>query len=74
MVKRYCDRCGKECGDTWYNINITAECENRTFPITTWAAMSYTTSVFEKTKDYCRECTEEFEEFLQKKRGIEHVD
>ena len=70
MIKRYCDRCGKECGDTWYNINIIAECENRNMSITTATAMSKTASVFKKPKDYCRECTEEFEEFLQKKREI----
>ena len=67
MIKRYCDRCGKECGDTWYGVNIMAQCENAFSTVTTEAAMCTAAAAFARKKDYCRECMEELQEFLQKK-------
>lgn len=66
MVKRFCDRCGKELGETWYQITTTARC-NTDGKCTLVGAAHNLNVLFAPTPDYCEECAEEFRRFLEKK-------
>lgn len=66
MIKRFCDRCGRELGETWYQITISARC-NHDDRCTLSGLAHNLNAAFAPTPDYCEECKEEFQKFLRNK-------
>ena len=71
MNKTYCDRCGKECIDRFWTIDIVAEDVKKEQPGTvTFSTAMYNTSkamqkFSGKNKQYCIECIEKIEEYIE---------
>ena len=66
MVKRFCDCCGKELGDVWYEMYPIARdnCMNRCHAET--AANSLANALSPKS-EYCKECISAAMDVLKKK-------
>ena len=73
MNKTYCDKCGKECIDSFWTIDIVAEDVKKEQPGTvTFSTAMYNTSramrrFSGKEKQYCAKCIEKIEEYIENK-------
>ena len=71
MNKTYCDKCGKECIDSFWTIDIVAEDVKKEQPGTvTFSTAMYNTSramrkFSGKEKQYCAKCIEKIEEYIE---------
>ena len=71
MNKTYCDKCGKECIDRFWTIDIVAEDVKKE----QLGAVSFSTAIYNtsramqkfsgKNKQYCIECIEKIEEYIE---------
>lgn len=66
MLKRYCDRCGKELDGEYFQIEIAAKTQGSSIP-TLFTAACNMSEAYRPVPDYCEECAGEFRRFLEKK-------
>ena len=66
MIKRFCDCCGKELGDTWYVMYPMAR-DNKKNGCTTESTTNSLVNVFARKDEYCAECISAAMEVLEKK-------
>lgn len=69
MIKRICDRCNKEIQGNYWTIDIY-EKEDYTKRVSTMGAVNNMSQnlnkIFNKEKEYCKECIEEIEKVIKK--------
>ena len=70
MIKRICDRCNQEIQSNYWTISIY-EKEDATIRVTAAGAANNLAQninrMFNKEKEYCKECIEEISKFINKK-------
>lgn len=70
MIKRICDRCNQEIQGNYWTISIY-EKEDTTMRVTAAGAANNSAQnikcMFNKEKEYCKECIEEISKFINKK-------
>lgn len=70
MIKRICDRCNQEIQGNYWTISIY-EKEDTTIRVTAAGAANNLAQninrMFNKEKEYCKECIEEISKFINKK-------
>ncbi len=69
MIKRICDRCNKEIQGNYWTIDIY-EKEDYTKRVSNMGAVNNMSQnlnkIFNKEKEYCKECIEEIEKVIKK--------
>lgn len=69
MIKRICDRCNQEIQGNYWTISIY-EKEDATMRVTAAGAVNNLTQninkIFNKEKQYCKECIEEIRKVINK--------
>lgn len=66
MLKRFCDCCGKELRDVWYEMHPIAR-DNCSSRCLTETAVNSLANAFSTNSEYCKECVSAAMDVLKKK-------
>ena len=68
MLKRFCDRCGRQIKDKWYNIDVFAHEDSRYASIPSILCGCTDIRSTPPRRDYCPDCTADIEAYMQDKK------